>query len=360
MTQRLMKFIKKLGSLKLTFFLLIIIAAVSVLGTLIVQQEKESFYSQFYGQFWGKIIIQLGINNLYQNILFSGLFFLLGGNLLACNINSFSPRIFKKKRKLAIFLLHFSVLLVFLGAAVSKIKKDSRVLQLLPNEKLMLEKENFEIIFRKFYIDFYPQTSLPKDYRSEVEIFENGKFKAPAIIRVNHPLKFKGYSFYQSGFEVMADANIVVRHRGKIFWEGNLKQGGFLEIPERNLKIEIVQLVPDAQVTENQKISLNSYQFKNPALLVAVYKEDELIQESWFFLNKEENRKLRQAESVFEFEIEKINPFYATVLQVNRDPGLGMIWSGFSILFLGLSLLLIGAQKSQVFKPRNSEGISQD
>ncbi|MEK7847626.1 MAG: cytochrome c biogenesis protein ResB, partial [Chloroflexota bacterium] len=48
------------------------------------------------------------------------------------------------------------------------------------------------------FVDEYWPEGPPKDYRSEVILYENGQEVRQATIRVNHPLKYKGVRFYQS------------------------------------------------------------------------------------------------------------------------------------------------------------------
>jgi len=50
------------------------------------------------------------------------------------------------------------------------------------------------------FVDEYYDNGMPKDYRSQVVLFENGQPVKQALIQVNHPLVYKGIRFYQSYF----------------------------------------------------------------------------------------------------------------------------------------------------------------
>jgi cytochrome c biogenesis protein len=50
-----------------------------------------------------------------------------------------------------------------------------------------------------FTDEYYPD-GMPKDYRSQVVIYDNGQEVKQGLIRVNHPLVYKGTRFYQSYF----------------------------------------------------------------------------------------------------------------------------------------------------------------
>jgi len=50
------------------------------------------------------------------------------------------------------------------------------------------------------FVDEYYSNGAPKDYRSEVILYEDSKPVKKAIIQVNHPMIYKGVRFYQSYF----------------------------------------------------------------------------------------------------------------------------------------------------------------
>jgi len=50
------------------------------------------------------------------------------------------------------------------------------------------------------FVDEYYPDGMPKDYRSQVILYENGQEVKQALIRVNYPLVYKGTRFYQSFF----------------------------------------------------------------------------------------------------------------------------------------------------------------
>ena len=76
----------------------------------------------------------------------------------------------------------------------------------------------------KFAYDF---REMIKDFQSHVKIIEQGRVVLRQVIRVNHPLKYKGYTFYQSsynpeelhwtGLQVVKDAGVSWVFTGFIF-----------------------------------------------------------------------------------------------------------------------------------------------
>jgi len=61
------------------------------------------------------------------------------------------------------------------------------------------------------YVDEYYDSGRPKDYRSQVVLYEDGQIVRQALIRVNHPLVYKGIRFYQAYFGPAA--RILVRDK---------------------------------------------------------------------------------------------------------------------------------------------------
>ena len=332
----------KIGSLKITLIILFALAFSSIFGTLIVQGQNDQFYIQKYGTLISPIILFLGADDFFNSTYYNILLFCLGLNLLVCTINSFKFVLLKDRRKLAIFLLHCGVLVVFLGALISKFTKQSQHYTLFADEKVVLPDENAEIVFKEFSIEYHPGSQTPKEYRSRVELFENGVLKSDYSIRVNHPLRYKGFSFYQSSFKALADVEVRIKHRDKVIWEGLWEHGRPLLVAGKNaLRFEMVYFLPDASVDEQGRISLRSYNLGNAAMLISAYRKNEIVYEQWVFSDRENNTGLNKGSGIFEFEIKKITPVYATIIQVIKDPGLGFVMSGFVLLFCGMLLLLL-------------------
>ncbi len=78
----------------------------------------------------------------------------------------------------------------------------------------------FSVRLVDFKRDVYPGTDKAKSYSSDVMILDNG-VEWPERIEMNKPLRYKGYTFYQSSFEQAAamQATIlsVVENKGRVF-----------------------------------------------------------------------------------------------------------------------------------------------
>jgi len=77
----------------------------------------------------------------------------------------------------------------------------------------------FQVKLIDFSHDKYPGTDIPHNFSSEVEIeHENDAKDRKALIYMNHPLRYEGYTFYQSSFANQNRTSIfqVVRNPGWI------------------------------------------------------------------------------------------------------------------------------------------------
>ncbi|WP_305044457.1 cytochrome c biogenesis protein ResB [Geoalkalibacter sp.] len=84
-------------SLKLTIFTLILLAATSVIGTVIQQGRSPEEYLRVYGENTYRIFEKLGFFDMYHSWWFLGLLTLFAVNLTACSIKRL-PRVWKTVR----------------------------------------------------------------------------------------------------------------------------------------------------------------------------------------------------------------------------------------------------------------------
>ncbi|MEJ2691269.1 MAG: cytochrome c biogenesis protein ResB [Deltaproteobacteria bacterium] len=80
------------ASVKLALTVLILLAAVSIIGTLIKQGQEPSYYVQEYGTNLARFFQALDITNMYRSWWFSALLCLFAVNLIVCSIERFLPR----------------------------------------------------------------------------------------------------------------------------------------------------------------------------------------------------------------------------------------------------------------------------
>jgi cytochrome c biogenesis protein len=78
---------KTFASVKLTILLLLTLAATSIIGTLIPQNETPVAYVQAFGEFLYRLFALLGLFDMYHSWWFRALILLLVGNIVICSID---------------------------------------------------------------------------------------------------------------------------------------------------------------------------------------------------------------------------------------------------------------------------------
>src|SRR3972149_1353866 len=81
-----------LSSVKFTIFILILIAAISIIGTIIEQGQSPQDYFLAYGERWADIILRLGLDRMYNTWWFVSILCLLVVNIITCTLDRFPPK----------------------------------------------------------------------------------------------------------------------------------------------------------------------------------------------------------------------------------------------------------------------------
>ncbi|QKI82021.1 cytochrome c biogenesis protein ResB [Kroppenstedtia eburnea] len=84
------------SSVKVAIWLILITLVVSILGTLLPQEQyipsnrPEIYYSETYG-FWGEVFYRLGLSNLYESPVYIALLASIGISLVVCSLDRVIP-----------------------------------------------------------------------------------------------------------------------------------------------------------------------------------------------------------------------------------------------------------------------------
>lgn len=100
----LKKYIRQLAQLRLAILLLLAIAGISIIGTIIEQNQSNEYYVEQYSQILfdsnfklGDIILRLGLDHVYSTYTFSTLIVLFGSCLLSCTLTQQFPLLAKSR-----------------------------------------------------------------------------------------------------------------------------------------------------------------------------------------------------------------------------------------------------------------------
>lgn len=378
---------KWLISMKLSIILLIIIAGVSVFGTIIPQGEDPYFYSQSYGPLRGSIIVMFQLNNVFHSWWFMALSFFLTATVLACSINrllptwrqivaiqhqyseefytgsrikgqAISPRIAEKtaeilssrlrKRSYRVFedqredgyyiyadrgrfgslgslLVHLSLVLIVAGALYGRVEGYKSYANIAEGETYRVSEADFSLRLDSFRVDYY-DGYMPKQYYSDLKVIDGGQEVLKKTISVNDPLTYKGVTFYQTSFGWVVD--------GLVSGDGKETR---VSIQERQLaalgdgySVKTVFL-PDFAVDQTGHPGTKSPLPNNPRVIYMVYKGSSPVAYNL--------AKLNEPVQIGEGRTLSFTGYRQyTGLQYARDPGIPPVYTGLGLIVLGLFL----------------------
>ena len=256
--------------------------------------------------------------DIYHSPFFIGILVLLSLNIILCSIS-------KKPKRMATYITHLSILVILLGGAIDSIFGFKGYVEIKEKETVRLF--DFSLRLDDFEIEYYPDSEMPKDYKSRLTVIEKGKPVLTKTIEVNHPLVYKGIWFYQSDYSV--DVNEVkIAFDGKDF---KVKIGEAFDIPEKSLRVKVSQFLPDFVMDEKEAYS-RSRSLNNPAVKLEVYEGGSLKFSQWVFYKFPDYHQKKE----YNFKLTGFSGSEITGLQVTKNPGLAFVWIGCGLLMVGI------------------------
>ena len=277
------------------------------------------------------------------------------------------------------YLTHLSILVIFTGAIFGNMLGSEGYATIMEGERVAdydqkgaKEKTplGFEVALSSFTIK-HDDKGNPTGYRSDLQVYDGGKPTVRKVVDVNHPLSYKGLSFYQSSYgldslvmKITAPDGSVARITYDIGTE-NTPRGTTYVISDqpfrqftlggKNLTMFVHNLVPDYVGGAQLNGSLLPL---NPAVDVMIndrfpaYKGlDAWKRLGWMTQSKP------VAYKGLTVVLEK--PVSYTVLQVSRNPALPVIYVGFALMVLGVFMSFYVTHKIiRVRIARSDDGVS--
>jgi cytochrome c biogenesis protein len=386
------------SSLKLTIFLLITLAAVSIIGTVIPQNQFREDYLRMYDESTYELLRAVGFLNMYHSWWFTSILVLFALNLVVCSAKNF-PRTWKFFRqtnpvldesrrqtlafersfalpsragfagvqtrmsgllreiwggtwletvaddgachwfaqrglwsRLGVYMVHASIIIILIGGVIGSLWGVKAFVNLPEGGRTTVAYTwsdertpvdlGFTIACESFNVEFY-DTGMPKEYSSELVVYENGKERARKTIEVNHPLSYGGFTFYQSSYG-NAGGSVTLRLVDAAAGTTHILKTA---VGER------VQL-PDGGWVEVAQFEAN-YMNLGPAVKLVQPMADGRLIQFWIFQRfphfDRQNRKADQS-----FILDDVAVRHYTGLQVARDPGVWIVWIGCSLMIVGL------------------------
>lgn len=374
--KKMFSFVK---SMRFGITMLILIMLLSIVGSVVPQGQNEHFYGSNYPQAAFKLIMGLKLDNIYNSSLFGILFLLFVINLSMCSIlrlgriikklqlkpsinsmeiifkddmdsnepiNNKIDQTFKKygfnkyhkdttldtyysiKNKAGFFgswLLHFGILLVIVFYFYGNITFFSEGVYGVPGTVQPLKGTEYKVGINDFKVDYNSYGSV-NQYTSHIEVLdESGNKLMNSSTSVNSPMRFKGYTFYQTSYG-WATGLSVYKNGNKVF-EETFYEKTIFNAPEEDIAIYFNSFYPDFAATEDGLVSL-SLQLKNPVALYSFYYLGDVVKLNVTAMD--EKVKWNEYEFVFH------NPQHYTYIEINKMNGQTGAMIGAGLILLGL------------------------
>jgi cytochrome c biogenesis protein len=409
------------ASVKLALFLLFILAATSIIGTLIPQNKPLEFYAEQYGANMAKLMHMLGVPDMYNAWWFLALLGLFSLNLIICSLERI-PNVWRlvtqdnllteterlKKMRLktefkffgdekdiqkktihflnqagwqtkqcekdggllvfaqkggwtrfGVYIVHISILIIFAGAIIGSPEIAKNIFHspefafkgsvMLPETRttdVVYSYENsekiplgFSVRCDFFTIEFYTN-GMPKEYLSKLTVLDGGKEVLKQDIEVNIPLTYKGITFYQSSYKPYNDFVITLQNPAGDVQQTVIPTGKQISWPQGNVTYGIINI--DA--------------FRESIRRVKVWFSDNQGEPSIFWIENGREAIIERPSGKYTFTAKQM---YATGLQVAKDPGVWYVYTGCSLMLIGLMVaFFMSHKKIWLFVRKEDENIS--
>jgi len=235
--------------------------------------------------------------------------------------------------RLGTFLTHLGLVLILVGALMGRLwgwHDDGFIVPQDATKEVPLAK-NISVKLEQFQEEWYVE-GPPKDFSSELVIYDNGQEVKRGTTRVNSPLSYKGISFNQAFFGQVAvlevkDAagNVIINEGVPLAWtssEGR-RPVGFLEVPGQDFKAYVVGPEP------------GSYDTAVPLGTVRLELYDKQSNRLLKIENLARNQDVQAEGLTFRF----LRESQFTGLKVVKDPGVNIVWIASGLMVVGLVMV---------------------
>ncbi|MGD8713931.1 MAG: cytochrome c biogenesis protein ResB [Desulfobacterales bacterium] len=405
------------SSVRLTIVLLLSLAATSIIGTLIPQNESPQAYLQAFGASLYRFFDLLGFLDLYHSWWFQTLMLLLALNVLICSINRLSAtwriifperpkfnlsrfrqlepkeeftqnssgedlqkryqaiisRIFRYCRvektdngyvifgekgrwtRIGVYIVHLSVICMLVGGVIGSRFGFEGYVNLAPGEaaqQIQLRNRNqtlaldFAIRCDDFKVSFYPN-GAPQEFRSSLSIIEQGNVVKSQDIIVNDPLHYKGISIFQASYGPLPSRKQDAQNPDELTLVFTSKSTGMnyqkkaaigqtIKIPEDLGKFTVDEF-RNSYIFRGQDLGATIvgtlHQSDGAAVEIVLPIQFPSFDKMGPIFNKA--RKDDVLISVSGIKAQPAEERYFTGLQVSRDPGVWVVYTGFILIIVG-------------------------
>jgi cytochrome c biogenesis protein len=245
-----------------------------------------------------------------------------------------------------VYMVHASLLLIFLGGIIDALVGWRGFLMLTPGKAgNQIEMKTgvartlpFSILCNAAGEETYSD-GTPKKYWSKLAVVENGQEVSRKEIVVNDPLVYKGVRFYQASYGRTGKLDEVVLNvtpaKGGSSQHISLKMNQELAL-DPDTTVQLLEFIPDF-VVQDGHVYARSNDVTNPAVhMVVTSKKTNATTNYWL---PEISGVAENASSPYIFEPKDLKTGVFTGLEVSHEPGQWAVWAGVVLMAIGLTFV---------------------
>jgi cytochrome c biogenesis protein len=247
-------------------------------------------------------------------------------------------------RAIAPMLAHGGILAILLGAALGTLGYKgfmeipeggvSDVVTLDGGGEMRLP---FSVRCERFSVEYYPN-GMPREYRSDLAFTKQGKADLPRALMVNHPVRFEGILFSQSGFNPVLKAQLGVR-KGNTLYHALAEEKTYFILDEEKYQVNVVRLLTDVmRLGPAAELIVDTPQGQKH---LWVFKNIDKFRARFPGMTEKMAAFDPASVSPYTFTLESMTERSSTVLSINRDPGEAFVAAGSLLFMAGLFIIFL-------------------
>jgi cytochrome c biogenesis protein len=239
-------------------------------------------------------------------------------------------------RPLGPYVVHLALLVILTGALMGKFLGVEGQLTLMEGETakdfISGDKEkplDFQAHLDHFQVLYYPD-GTPREFRSDLTLTMPGKAPKKVVCRVNEPVTFGNYTFYQSSYGNVLRLEVKEGENSRIV---EAPVGQTMMIPGSQTHFRVLEYQPDLIMPAGDQ-----ERHLGPAARLVYWGEDgrpRLV----VILENHPEMAVEHQPGPYHFYLKGTKSF--SVLQVKHDPGVWWVYAGFLLLLPGFYLAFL-------------------
>lgn len=227
-------------------------------------------------------------------------------------------------------------------------------------QSLGIQPLGFQVLCEDFEVEFYGDSDMPKEYTSHLKVYDQGIEVMDKWIEVNAPLKYKGYTFYQSSYGVMGNPSTYEYILKATSNTGQsrtymVRLGEKITIPGTDIEASVSDFTPSLRFDRSGNPITYSELMNNPAVRLQIW-EGGRENSKWVLRRYPATWNISGSNTI---QLVDIMGAQYTGLQVRKDPGVWIVYLGCFLMSAGLYIAFFMTHRKIWVKIESGKGESK-